>query len=101
MSGEKSPRPIMILLDILGKRWTLRIMWELRNGPFTFRALQEVCDMLSPTTLNKRLNDLKSLNVVDHQSNGYQLTTKGLELAKIMMGLTEWAGKEITPHAKS
>ena len=76
-------------------------MWELRNGPFTFRALQEACDMLSPTTLNNRLGDLKNLDIVGHQSNGYQLTTKGLELAKIMMGLTEWAETEITPPAKS
>lgn len=101
MSGTKSARPIMVLLDVLGKRWTLRIMWELRNGPFTFRALQEACDMVSPTTLNKRLGDLKSLNIVDHQTEGYELTKKGFELAKIMMGLTEWAEKEIKPPAKS
>ncbi|MEO9634096.1 MAG: helix-turn-helix domain-containing protein [Parasphingorhabdus sp.] len=101
MSDNKSARPIMVLLDILGKRWTLRIMWELRNGPFTFRALQESCDMLSPTTLNNRLSDLKKLEIVDHQPDGYQLTAKGLELAKIMIGLTKWADKEATLLARS
>ena len=91
----------MILLDTLGKKWTLRIMWELRNGPFTFRALQETCDMLSPTTLNDRLGDLKALGIIEHQSAGYRLTAKGLELAKVMISLTKWADKEITPRARS
>lgn len=91
----------MILLDSLGKKWTLRIMWELRNGPFTFRALQETCDMLSPTTLNDRLGDLKALGIIEHQSAGYRLTAKGLELAKVLIGLTQWADKEITPRARS
>jgi DNA-binding HxlR family transcriptional regulator len=30
--GSKSGRPIMALLDLLGRRWTLRILWELREG---------------------------------------------------------------------
>lgn len=101
MGNQKSNRPIMILLDSLGKKWTLRIMWELRNGPFTFRALQEACDMLSPTTLNARLGDLKTLGIIEHHSAGYQLTAKGLELAETMIGLTRWADKEITPRARS
>ncbi|ASK89974.1 winged helix-turn-helix transcriptional regulator [Sphingorhabdus sp. SMR4y] len=101
MNDQKSNRPIMILLETLGKRWALRIMWELRNGPFTFRALQESCDMLSPTTLNARLGDLKSLGIIEHQSAGYQLTAKGLELAKVMISLTDWADREITPRARS
>ena len=101
MSQSKSNRPIMILLDSLGKRWTLRIMWELRNGPFTFRSLQEQCDMLSPTTLNSRLRDLKALEIIERVADGYQLTVKGYDLARMMIGLTEWADKEIKPPAKS
>lgn len=42
--GSKSGRPIMALLDLLGRRWTLRIIWELRNGPLTSRALRQACD---------------------------------------------------------
>ncbi len=42
--GSKSGRPIMALLDLLGRRWMLRIIWELRNGPLTSRALRQACD---------------------------------------------------------
>jgi len=32
--GSRSGRPIMALLDLLGRRWTLRIIWELhRQSP--------------------------------------------------------------------
>ena len=29
--GSASGRPIMVLLDLLGRRWSLRIVWELRD----------------------------------------------------------------------
>ena len=38
--GSRSGRPIMAALDLLGRRWALRILWELRAGPLTFRAIR-------------------------------------------------------------
>ncbi|HTO53257.1 MAG TPA: transcriptional regulator, partial [Myxococcota bacterium] len=35
--GSRSGRPIMAALDLLGRRWALRVLWELRNGPHSFR----------------------------------------------------------------
>ncbi len=42
--GFQSGYPIVAALDLLGRRWILRILWELRNGPIGFRALQAFCD---------------------------------------------------------
>ena len=53
--GSRTGRPIMVLLDLLGRRWALRILWELRNDPLTSRALRTACDEASPTVLNERL----------------------------------------------
>ena len=47
--GSASGRPIMALLDLLGRRWSLRILWELREAPLTSRALRAACDEASPT----------------------------------------------------
>src|SRR6266566_657455 len=47
--ASRSGRPIMALLDLLGRRWTLRILWELRAQPLTSRALRTACDEASPT----------------------------------------------------
>lgn len=76
--GSKSGRPIMALLDLLGRRWTLRIIWELRNGPLTSRALRQACDDASPTVLQARLGDLKAAGLVESvPTEGYCLTIAG------------------------
>jgi DNA-binding HxlR family transcriptional regulator len=49
--GSRTGRPIMAAFDLLGRRWALRILWELRDGPVGFGALQQRCDGLSPTVL--------------------------------------------------
>ena len=56
--GSSSGRPIMALLDLLGRRWALRLIWELREGPLVFRALQARCGV-SPSVLNTRLAELR------------------------------------------
>ncbi|MEH2514939.1 DNA-binding HxlR family transcriptional regulator [Bradyrhizobium sp. AZCC 1610] len=33
--GSRTGRPVMALLDLLSRRWTLQIVWELRDGPLT------------------------------------------------------------------
>src|SRR6185436_20644032 len=57
--GSTTGRPLMAALDLLGRRWTLRILWELRDGPVGFRDLQARCDAMSPSVLHQRLNELE------------------------------------------
>src|SRR3974390_3324553 len=71
--GSRSGRPIMVLLDLLGRRWTLRILWELREGALTSRALRTACDEASPTVLNERLKDLREAGFVELGDGGYGL----------------------------
>ncbi|MFH1516469.1 MAG: helix-turn-helix domain-containing protein [Pseudomonadota bacterium] len=89
--GSASGRPIMVLLDVLGQRWTLRILWELRDGTATFRALRTRCDDLSPTVLNTRLKTLRDLGFVGLDDGGYSLTEKGRELGQRLGELDVWA----------
>lgn len=89
--GSATGRPVMVLLDSLGQRWTLRILWELRGGRQTFRALRERCDRVSPSTLNARLADLRSLGLVDLDEAGYGLTADGRSLGKQLTALDKWA----------
>src|ERR1700675_4199543 len=62
--GARTGRPIMALLDLLSRRWALRVIWELREGRLTFRALQEACGGVSPTVLNERLRELRESRLV-------------------------------------
>ena len=88
---RRSRRPIMRVLDRLGRRWALRVLWELRDGPRTFRALRQACDDVSPSSLNQRLTELRGLGVVDLGDDGYQLTPSGVRLSRIMLELHRWA----------
>ncbi|MEO8541460.1 MAG: helix-turn-helix domain-containing protein, partial [bacterium] len=73
--GSTSGRPIMALLDLLGRRWTLRVLWELRGGAVGFRALQARCDGMSPSVLSQRLSELLEAGVVAQQEGSdYALT---------------------------
>lgn len=80
----------MVLLDVLGRRATLRVLWELREGPLTFRALQAAAET-NPATLNSRLRDLRDLDVVDHDDGGYRLTGHGTRLLRTLQPLQRWA----------
>lgn len=71
----------MALLDLLGRRWALRIVWELRSGPLTARGLRAACDEASPTVLNTRLAELRAAGLVEHRPmEGYALSALGRDL---------------------
>lgn len=81
----------MVLLDVLGRRWALRILWELHAGPRTFRALREACEDVSPSVLNERLADLRELGLVELGDLGYALTPDGGALGELLLPLDAWA----------
>lgn len=89
--GSTTGKPIMALLDLMGRRWILRILWELRGPPLTFRGLQEACGGVSPSVLNQRLTDLRDSALLDLADDGYALTPLGRELLEQFTPLTIWA----------
>src|SRR5258708_38099723 len=91
--GLKSGRPIMAVLDLLGRRWALGIGWELRGPPRRFRGLQEATGA-SPTIVNTRLAELRKAKLVElDQASGYLLTPLGIELLRLFLPLHAWSGK--------
>jgi len=75
----------MALLNFLGRRWVLRILWELREEPLGFRALQARCDNLSPTILSRRLNELRSMAIATQGEGGeYALTRAGKKALQML-----------------
>lgn len=88
--GSTSGRPIMAAFDLLGRRGTLRMLWELRTGEtFTFRALASATE-LPPATLNTRVKELRELGIVEAE-DGYVLTALGAELLQALHPLDAWS----------
>src|SRR5579859_4641608 len=89
--GSRTGRPIMALFDLLGRRWTLRLLWELRHGPLGFRALQERCDEVSPTSLSQRIKELRAAGVIEPREGEVMLSPEGKSLLKALAPLQKWA----------
>lgn len=81
----------MVVLDLLGRRTALRILWELGGGePLTFRALQQACET-NARLLNTRLTELRASGIVEHTDAGYALTDEGQALRAALRPLSTWA----------
>jgi DNA-binding HxlR family transcriptional regulator len=84
-------RPIHEILELLGRRWALRLVWELRRDALGFSALREALDV-SPSVLSTRLADLTKAGIVKQDpSRRYLLTPSGRELARLLYEMNRWA----------
>jgi DNA-binding HxlR family transcriptional regulator len=88
--GSRTGRPVMAFLDLIGRRWALRILWEMKGGPVRFRDLQTACGGASPTVVNRRLSELKAWDLVALTDQGYALTPSAKELLKLLLPLDAW-----------
>jgi DNA-binding HxlR family transcriptional regulator len=93
------------ILELLGRRWALRILWELREDPATFQALHGRCDSMSTSVLSTRLGELRDAGLVQRDEAGrYGLTTQGRTLLEQLRWVDEWsrqwagAAEDATPR---
>lgn len=99
--GSTTGRPLMAAMDLFGRRWLLRVMWELRDGPVGARALLSRCEGLSSSVLYQRLAELAESGLVDKDEGGaYQLTTVGGQLADALRPLDAWAREWAEGHPR-
>jgi DNA-binding HxlR family transcriptional regulator len=82
---------MLALLDLLGRRWALRILWELRAQPASFQALQRRCDSMSTSVLSQRLGELRDAQLIEKDQDGnYTLSDAGVRLLTRLDGIDEW-----------
>jgi DNA-binding HxlR family transcriptional regulator len=99
--GSTSGRPLMAALDLLGRRWTLRILWELRNGGLGARPLLARCDDMSSSVLYARLAELRTAGLIDQQPDGtYALSPLGHQLGDALDPLQLWADRWSAQRAR-
>lgn len=82
----------MAALDLLGRRWSLRVLWELRTGPVGARALLDRCHGLSSSVLYDRLRELSAAGLIEKDERSYyRLTELGAALGTAIEPLDGWA----------
>ena len=88
MATEKA---VESALDLLGRRWSLRLVWELRRSTLSFSDLRQRTG-ISPSVLSARLGELIESGVAERGGDGrYRLSGWGRELARILYELNRWA----------
>ena len=94
-----SSRPVERALDLLGRRWALRLVWELRRSTLAFSELRERTG-ISPSVLSARLGELIDAGVLERDAGRrYRLSGRGRELARILYELNRWAEQPKTDRA--
>ncbi len=90
--GSRTGRPLLAAMDLLGRRWSLRILWELRNGPLGARALMARCDNVSSSVLYQRLRELQEAGLVERADDErYVLSALGAGLGDALEPLDRWS----------
>ena len=91
--GSPTGRPIMAIFDLLGRRWTLRVLWELREGAAPRSATlagalrRRVVERVAPTGCA----ELTEAGIVERGDGGYRLTADGRELMELLRPLGQWS----------
>ena len=90
--GTRTGRPLLVAFDLLGRRWALRVLWELRQDSVGFRALQERCEGMSSSVLRDRLAELTGAGLLETDNAGrYGLSSHGRALLQALDPLSRWA----------
>ena len=96
--------PIARSLDVVGDRWTLLVIRDLRRGHSKFADLLVSLHGISPTVLSERLQSWEQDGLVARQFYSehppraeYVLTAKGDSLAPVLRALYAW-GTEHAPR---
>jgi DNA-binding HxlR family transcriptional regulator len=99
--SSKENAAISQLLGLLEARYAIRVLWALRDGHAqTFRLLQDSVGGITPNTLNTRIKELREAGLVNHGSDGYVVTSSGLDLLKRLADLPAFAAKWVASQAK-
>jgi DNA-binding HxlR family transcriptional regulator len=90
--------PVARALDVVGERWSLLILRDLRRkGPSRFHQIEERLPGIAPNTLSARLRVLEEHGVIATRlyerhppRYEYFLTPKGQDLGPVLKALFAW-----------
>lgn len=87
-----------VVLDIVGDKWSLLVVRQLRNGPRRFTELKKAVDGISQRMLTVTLRSLERDGVVTRTVHevmpphvSYELTEMGVTLREATAPLLEWS----------
>lgn len=84
-------------MELVGKRWTALIIYQLLEGPQRFNAIEAALP-ISGRLLSERLKELEKEGIVERKVFSevpirveYNLTEKGYSLEQVVREIEKWA----------
>jgi DNA-binding HxlR family transcriptional regulator len=97
--------PVAHALDVVGERWALLVVRELRLGPKRYSDLAASLPGAGPNVLAQRLRDLEDGGVLRRRTlpppagaRVYELTPWGAELEPVFRALARWGVRSPVPR---
>jgi DNA-binding HxlR family transcriptional regulator len=94
---QKYVCPAEMTVALVGTKWRVIVLWNLRKRGMTFNALRKATPGISATNLSKTLRDLGTLGLVAREELGlargevrYSTTELGRTLDPVLRALVRW-----------
>jgi DNA-binding HxlR family transcriptional regulator len=106
-SGTSGDCPLADLIDMIGGRWKVLALWQLREGRKRFTELRRLMPGVTQKMLTQQLRQLEADGLVWREvfpqvppKVEYGLTATGEELGELLVTLSKWA-KTYMPNLES
>jgi DNA-binding HxlR family transcriptional regulator len=103
----RSPCPIANALDVVGDKWSLLVIRDMRRGKQTYTDLLASPERIPTNLLAERLERLERAGLITRSAYqkrpvryAYVLTNKGNALAEVLKAYVEW-GKRYIPGTRT
>lgn len=90
-------------LELLGDRWSMIILWNVKEGPKRFGEIQKASEGINTRTLTQRLQKLEEWNLITKceykeypPRTEYAITERGQELEPVFQSMMAWAQKHLS-----
>ncbi len=99
---RRSPCPVANTLDLVGDKWSLLIIRDMRHGKRTYGELAQSPEGIPTNILADRLRRLEEAGIIESAAYqvrpvryAYTLTDKGNDLGELLGALVRWGKKHI------
>jgi DNA-binding HxlR family transcriptional regulator len=88
------------VINIIGNKWNLLIIWHLNDRTLRFTELQKKMYNINPKTITKHLRDLEQNKIINRVVYAevppkveYSLTENGITFIPILESILEWGSE--------
>lgn len=97
--------PIALTMNMIGGKWKILILWNLKSGPVRFGDLKYGVDGISDKMLAQSLRELQADGLIKRKSYPqipprveYNLTGSGWSLMRIVDSINDWGETFVNRH---